>query len=144
MYFLAPFILLNYKKRKIRFTVMRSNHFRAQHCPFAPNEKFFRKTINMISLYILTPFIVQNLLKILRAGQKLWACPIFRPKMPKNLLVHLAAFIHVYLHAKKSESDINPLTRYWWLKNNEIWLAESIFGHNFRTIIFPDAVFAEC
>ena len=115
MYFLAPFILLNNKKRKIRFTVMRSNHFR----PICPKWEFFQKNHNMISLYILTPFIVQNLQKILRADQKLWTCPIFRPKMPKNLLVHLAVLIHVYLHAKKSRArhqsihEILTIKEYW-------------------------------
>ena len=40
----------------------------------------------------------------------------YGPLAPKkyfseNPLVNLVAFIHVYLHAKKAESDVNPLMR---------------------------------
>ena len=46
-----------------------------------------------------------------------------------------------YLHAKKSESDVNPLTRI--KKNTEIWLAESIFDHNLRIKFFPCMRFSQ-
>ena len=38
----------------------------------------------------------------------------------ENLITSLVSFIHAYLHAKNSKSqkrDINPLVKYWWLKN---------------------------
>ena len=89
----------------------------------------------------MTSFIVHIFKKILRADQKLWGCAIFKSKMAclpwkiifsENPLVNLVGLIHVYLH-KKSESDVNELTRYWRLKNIEIWLADIIFDHNLRT-----------
>ena len=60
---------------------MKACHFQAQNSPFAPNDNFFRKTSNMISMYLLIHFIVQNFKKILRLDPNLWACTIFRPKM---------------------------------------------------------------
>ena len=43
---------------------MRMCHFWVQNGTFAPNI-FFWKTINFILIYLLAPFIVQNLKKIL-------------------------------------------------------------------------------
>ena len=43
---------------------MRMRHFWAQNGPFAPN-KFFWKIIKITLIYLLAPFIVQNVLKIL-------------------------------------------------------------------------------
>ena len=72
--------------------------------------KFFSwKIINIILIYLLAPFTVQNFKKILPADLELWGCAIFGPKMahfPKreffsvNLLMSLGSFIHAYLHAK--------------------------------------------
>ena len=42
---------------------MRTCHFQAQNGPFVPNENLFRKTVNIISIYLLTPFSVQNFQK---------------------------------------------------------------------------------
>ena len=70
---------------------------------------FFWKIINIILIYLLAPFIVQNFKKILPADPELWGCAIFGPKMahfPKweffseNLLMSLVSFIHAYLHVK--------------------------------------------
>ena len=60
--------------------VMRMCHFWAQNGPFAPNN-FFWKIINIILIYLLAPFIVQNFKKILPADPELWGCAIFGPKM---------------------------------------------------------------
>ena len=49
---------------------MRMRHFWAQNGPFAPN-KFFWEIINVILIYLLAPFIVQNLKKILPADLEL-------------------------------------------------------------------------
>ena len=83
--------------------------FWAQNGVFSSNENFFRKTINIVSMYILATLSVQNFKKVLRVGQKLWGCTILRPKMARlprkrtfleNTLVNLVAFIYVHLHAK--------------------------------------------
>ena len=83
------------------------HHFWAQNGPIAPI--FWGKIINIILIYILAPFTVQNLRKILPVNPELWECAIFGPKMadfPKqeffleNLLMCLVSFIHGYLHAK--------------------------------------------
>ena len=62
-----------------RSRVMTMHHFWTQYGPFAPN-KFFWKII-IILIYLLAPFIVQNLKKILPADPELWGCAIFGPKM---------------------------------------------------------------
>ena len=73
------------------------------------HQIFFWKIINIILIYLLAPFIGQNLKKILPADPELWGCAIFGPKMahfPKweffseNLLMSLVSFIHAYLQAK--------------------------------------------
>ena len=50
---------------------MRMCHFWAQNGPFAPNKNFFWKIINIILIYLLAPFIVQNFKKILPADPEL-------------------------------------------------------------------------
>ena len=49
------------------------------HLPYM--RIFFRKTINITSMYFLVPFIVQKFKKIFRADIKLWGYTIFWPKM---------------------------------------------------------------
>ena len=111
--FHVPLGLFHYTKVKENpysgSRVMRMHYFWAQNHPLAPNENFFRKTINIIFMYLLAPFIVQKFKKILRADLGLCGCTIFRPKMAclprkrfssENTLVKLVVFIHVYLYAK--------------------------------------------
>ena len=51
---------------------MRMHHFGAQNGPFAQNNFFFFwKIINIILIYLLAPFIVQNFKKILPADADL-------------------------------------------------------------------------
>ena len=85
------------------------HHFWAQKCPFAPNKTFFEKFVNIIFIYLLAPFTVQNVKKILSADPELWGCTIFGPKMAylpkwqffqKDSLISLVTFIDAYLHAK--------------------------------------------
>ena len=45
---------------------MRMRHFWSQNGPFVPNN-FFLKIINITLIYLLAPFIVQNLKQILLA-----------------------------------------------------------------------------
>ena len=89
--------------------VMRMPHFWTEKGSFAPNKLFLKHVINIIFIYLLAPFIVQTLKKILTVDPKLWRCTIFVTKMvhlPKwdffseNLLIIIAPFIHTYLHAK--------------------------------------------
>ena len=66
-------------------------------CP----KQMFLEIINIILIYLLAPFIVQNYKKILPADPELWRCAFFGPRMfSKNLLMSLISFIHAYLHAK--------------------------------------------
>ena len=76
-----PFSLCKiFKNSYCESRVMRMHHFWAQNGPFAPNN-FFWKIINIILIYLLAPFIVQNFKKILPADPELWGCAIFGPKM---------------------------------------------------------------
>ena len=55
-------------------------YFWIQNGPFAPNN-FFRKTIIIIPISLLAPFIVQNLKEILLVDPELRGCAIFGPKI---------------------------------------------------------------
>ena len=44
---------------------------------------FLRKTINIIFICLLAPFILQNFKEILRANLELWGCTIFGSKIPQ-------------------------------------------------------------
>ena len=113
---------------------------------------FFWKTINISSMHLLNPFIVQNFKKILRVDQELWGCTIFCPKMacllekiffsrkPITKPCCTDSCLSTY---KKSESDVNPLMRYWRLSNAGILLAKSILGHKLRTRFFPHMWFLQ-
>ena len=51
--------------------IMRMHHFWTQNGPFAPNKKFFlKKIINIIFIYLLAPFIVQNFKKKSYSGSR--------------------------------------------------------------------------
>ena len=66
-------------------------HFWSQNGPFAflpsppipppPPKKKMEKIINIIFIYLLSAFTVQNLKIILTAGPELWEGAIFRPKI---------------------------------------------------------------
>ena len=84
-------------------------HFWAQNGPFAPI--FFVENINIIYIYLLTPFIVQNFTKILTADSVVMMCHFWAQNGPlaqmrfffffsENLLISNVPFIHVYLHTK--------------------------------------------
>ena len=55
---------------------MRTHHFWIQNGPFAPNNSFLKKIMNIYFIYLLAPFIVKNLQKILTADPELWGCTI--------------------------------------------------------------------
>ena len=83
-------------------------HFWAQNGPFAPPFFFFFLIINIILIYLLAPFIVQNFKKILPVDPELRMRKFWRQNGPfsqirifsENLLMSLVSFIHAYLHAK--------------------------------------------
>ena len=86
---------------------MKMHHFWGQNGPFSPIV--FAKNFNIIVIYLLATFIVQDLEKILPSDSELWGCTIFGSKMAhlpqmrtfiENLLMSLAFFFHVYSHAK--------------------------------------------
>ena len=71
MYLLAPFITQNFKATFREAPEYDDVPFSGQNGLFAQHENFFRKTVNVISMDLLTPLIVQNLKKILKKDQKL-------------------------------------------------------------------------
>ena len=76
MYFPTPFIMQNFLSKNPWHQIgvmIAMIEFSSQNSPFAPNQNFFRKTINISSTYLLASFIMQNLKKILRANPKLCA-----------------------------------------------------------------------
>ena len=84
-YFHLPIIPFHCGKfKKISYSgsrVMTMHHVLGQNVPFAPNKFFCRKSIIIFLIYLLAPFIVQNLKKILPVDPELRGCAIFGPKM---------------------------------------------------------------
>ena len=70
-----------FKKSYNRYRVMMC-HFWVQNDPFAPNKFFLDKIVNIIFLYVLVPFIVQNFKKILPADPELWDASLLGLKWP--------------------------------------------------------------
>ena len=84
---------------------------------------FFWKIINIILIYLLAPFIVQNFLKSSSSGYRVMRMHNFWvqngpfPQMTifsENLLINLVSFIHAYLHAKNK----SQILIYWWNIND--------------------------
>ena len=69
-----------------------------------PQTNFFWKIINIILIYLLAPFIGQNLKKILSADPEFlgpkWPISPSENFFSEKLLMSLNSFIHAYLHAK--------------------------------------------
>ena len=96
--------------------------------------------IKVILIYLLAPFIVQKLKKILPVYEDVqiqsyedvqfvgpkW--PIFPNENCFRKPVHEPCFFYSCLSAcQESKSDIKLLVKYWWLKNTEISLGKSHF-----------------
>ena len=88
---------------------MRLLHFWAQNGRLVPKRIFLEKMINVIFIYLLAPFIVQNLKKNDYSGSRVmrmhhfWAQngPIAQTRIfSENPLISLVPFIHAYPHAK--------------------------------------------
>ena len=81
---------------------MKSHHFQAQNGPFALNVIFFRKTINIIIMYLLALFIMQNFKKILKSESRVmttchfWAKMVHLP-INENFLEKALNNFHVFL-----------------------------------------------
>ena len=77
---IGPFHCAKFKKNSYsKSRIMTMHYFWTQNGSFA--LIFFREIITLILIYLLAPFIVQNLKKILPADPELWGCAIFGPKM---------------------------------------------------------------
>ena len=117
-----------------RSTVMAVPHFWTQYGPLIPNNFFWK--IIIILIYVLAPFIMQNLKKkiiqriqsyedVQCLGRK-W--PITRNENFFREPDNEPCFFHSCLYTcQKLKSDVNLLVKYCWLKNTEISLAESHF-----------------
>ena len=77
--------------------------FWAQNGVFSSNENFFRKTINIVSMYILATLSVQNF----KNGSFAQKENIFRKHVSKPCCVHLCSST-----CKKLESGVTQFIRY--------------------------------
>ena len=83
--------------------VMTICHFRAKMIHLPQTKFFFWKTINIILIYLLAPFIVQNFQRIVTRMCNFWVQNGPFPQMrisSVNLIISLVSFIHAYLYAK--------------------------------------------
>ena len=79
---IGPFHCAKCKKNSYSESrIMGMCHFWVQNGSFAPNNFFSKKIINIIFIYLLAPFILQNFKTILRVDPDLRGCAIFGPKM---------------------------------------------------------------
>ena len=136
IYLLALFIVQNLKKFLQQIQSYEDAPFLGPKWSICPKQFFWGKIINTILIYLLTHFNVQNLKKILPVYPELWGCTILGSKLthfPKwefvlNKPVNEPFFFHSCLSTcQKSKSDVNPLLKYWRLKNTEISLAKRHF-----------------
>ena len=80
------------------------NDLKAKKIKLPQMNFFLKKTTNKIFMHLLTPFILQNFWKILRADPELW-CAIFGPKMThlfwtnRPFLAQTIAITFIYLLA---------------------------------------------
>ena len=81
--YIGPFHEAKFKKYSYnKSRVMRTHHFWAQNGPLAPNKIFFlKKIIDIIFIYLLAPFVVQNFKQILTADPEFWGCISFGRKI---------------------------------------------------------------
>lgn len=132
MYLLARFIVHSWKTVLTESWIMRICHSCTNSSPFAPNKKTFRKTINVISMYVLalSLYKIKKKKKILRAGLELWGSAIFQPICPKIWFsqstkkpIKLLPFIHAHLHSeiKVRGQFINEILNWRKLKSHWQW-----------------------
>ena len=78
---IGPFHCAKFKKFLQRIQNYEDAPFLGPKWSICPQTNSFWKIINIILIYLLAPFIVQNLKKILPADPELWGCANFGPKM---------------------------------------------------------------
>ena len=112
--------------------------------PLPWTKKFCWKTINIIFIYFLAPFILENLTKMLATDPELWGSTIFEPKMfyvsqffSQKPISKPGYFYSFLSTSKKSKSDVKQSMKYWQLRKTETSFGESIFGNNLRTTFSP-------
>ena len=145
MYLLAPFILQNFYKKNLRFTVMRMFAIfgtKTVHLPWT--KIFWYKPLLLLSSNY-GPFHCAKSKRNLTMDAELWQCTIFGPKVvhlpqinffPENVLMSLVSFIHVYLHAKnqsqiliyKWNTDDLRILKSHWLRVNFAFIWELDFS----------------
>ena len=133
MYFLVRFIMQNFKKIHRMDQELRGCTILGPKWPSCAKWEFFQKNHYYNFHVTLGSFhFAKFQKKILRRNPKSWGCAIFRSKMaclsPKENIfrkyISKPYCVHSCLSTnKRSESDVTPRMRYWWLKNTKIWLA---------------------
>ena len=78
---IGRFHCAKYKKFLLRIQNYENAPFWGPIWSICPKQNFFGEIIDIILIYLLAPFIVQNFKKILPADPQLWGCAIFGPKM---------------------------------------------------------------
>ena len=83
IYLLAFFIVQNLKKLLQRIQSYEDAPFLGPKWSICPKQFFFffGKIVNIILIYLLAPFIGQNLDKTLPSYPELWGCTTFGPQM---------------------------------------------------------------
>ena len=105
---------------------MRTHHFWIHNGPFAPNNFFCGKIMNIIFIHLLAPFIVKNFKKVLAADPELWGCTIFwtiNGLFATMRLFFFLSFMPVYVPNIKvrwwSIKEILMIKEYWNLIGQE-------------------------
>ena len=84
---IGPFHCAKFQKNSCNESRVENPSFWAPNGSFAPNKFFFwKKIINVIFIYLLAPFILQNFEKILKANPDLRGCSTFGCKIPQFVL----------------------------------------------------------
>ena len=108
IYLLALLIVQNLKHFLQQIHSYEDAPFLGPKWSICPNF-FLYKIINIILIYLLAPFIVQNFLKIFSGGSKSMRMPNFWAQnvpfaqmrtFSENMLMSLVSLIHAYLHPK--------------------------------------------
>ena len=88
IYLLALFIVQNFKKILTKNPELWESIIFGPQMIHLPQTFFFfwKKIINVIFIYLLAPFILQNFEKILTANPDLRGCSTFGPKIPQFVL----------------------------------------------------------
>ena len=123
------------KNSNNRSRVMTIHHFWAQSAPFSPNNFFFLENYYHHSHLRISPFHCAKLKKNSSSRSVMRICNLWVQNGPfsqirmffRKPVNQPCLFYSCLSTCQKSNSEINLLVKYWWLKNTEISLAESHF-----------------